>query len=108
MTENRLIRKLTVAIEAPLYLLIFPYFINFCLFASGFDTDTLIQLAVIGTLLSLVPLVLGITLRNRRLKRLLSYSKSTNIEEISNLKKGLLEHPRWEGNVILIRWSVSI
>ncbi|ABZ93566.1 Methyl-accepting chemotaxis protein [Leptospira biflexa serovar Patoc strain 'Patoc 1 (Ames)'] len=108
MTENRLIRKLTVAIEAPLYLLIFPYFINFCLFASGFDTDTLIQLAVIGTLLSLVPLVLGITLRNRRLKRLLSYSKSSNIEEISNLKKGLLEHPRWEGNVILIRWSVSI
>ncbi|XDD47486.1 methyl-accepting chemotaxis protein [Leptospira sp. WS39.C2] len=108
MTENRLIRKLTIAIEAPLYLLIFPYFINFCLFASSFDTNTLIQLAILGTLLSLVPLVLGITLRNRRLKRLLGYSHIQSFQEISKLKKGLLEHPRWEGNVILIRWTISI
>ncbi|MCW7508340.1 methyl-accepting chemotaxis protein [Leptospira levettii] len=108
MTENRLIRKLSIAIEAPLYLLIFPYFINFCLFASGFDTDTLIQLALLGTLLSLVPLVVGITLRTRRLKHLLGYSHLTDVEAISKLKKGLLEHPRWEGRVILIRWTISI
>ncbi|TGK87532.1 methyl-accepting chemotaxis protein [Leptospira noumeaensis] len=108
MTENRLIRKLTVAIEAPLYLLIFPYFINFCLFASSFDSETLIKLAIIGTLLSLVPLVVGITLRNKRLKRLLDYSKENDYNTLVGLKKGLLEHPHWEGRVILIRWTVSI
>ncbi|WP_322113310.1 methyl-accepting chemotaxis protein [Leptospira kanakyensis] len=108
MTENRLIRKLTVAIEAPLYLLIFPYFINFCLFASSFDSETLIHLAIIGTLLSLVPLVVGITLRNKRLKRLLDYSKENDYNTLVGLKKGLLEHPHWEGKVILIRWTVSI
>ncbi|EOQ90353.1 methyl-accepting chemotaxis protein signaling domain protein [Leptospira yanagawae serovar Saopaulo str. Sao Paulo = ATCC 700523] len=108
MTENQLIRKLTFAIEAPLYLLIFPYFINFCLFASSFDSDTLLKLAIIGTLLSLVPLVVGITLRNHRLKHLLNYNNDSNIKTLSDLKKGLLEHPHWEGKVILIRWTVSI
>ncbi|MBM9589962.1 methyl-accepting chemotaxis protein [Leptospira sp. 201903075] len=108
MNQNLLIRKLTVAIEAPLYLLIFPYFINFCLFASRFDTETLIQLGILGTLLSLVPLVIGVGLRNRRLKRLLAYSKDTDLKTREGLKKGLLEHPHWEGRVILIRWTVSI
>nr|WP_244288337.1 methyl-accepting chemotaxis protein [Leptospira congkakensis] len=103
-----MIRKLTVAIEAPLYLLIFPYFINFCLFASGFDTETLIHLAIIGTLLSLVPLVVGIGLRNKRLKRLLNYTAEKDNNTLVGLKKGLLEHPHWEGKVILIRWTVSI
>ncbi|TGM59439.1 methyl-accepting chemotaxis protein [Leptospira vanthielii] len=108
MNQNLLIRKLTIAIEAPLYLLIFPYFINFCLFASGFATDTLIQLGILGTLLSLVPLVIGIGLRNKRLRRLLTYTKDTDIKTLEGLKKGLLEHPHWEGRVILIRWTVSI
>ncbi|TGL45198.1 methyl-accepting chemotaxis protein [Leptospira perdikensis] len=108
MNQNLLIRKLTVAIEAPLYLLIFPYFINFCLFASRFETDTLIQLGILGTLLSLVPLVIGIGLRNKRLKRLLAYTKDTDLKTREVLKKGLLEHPHWEGRVILIRWTVSI
>lgn len=108
MTENQLIRKLTFAIEAPLYLLIFPYFINFCVFATNFDAETLIELAILGILLSLVPLVLGIWLRNRQLNRLLRYSHITKEEEISVLKKGLLEHPHWEGKVIIIRWTVSI
>lgn len=108
MNQNLLIRKLTVAIEAPLYLLIFPYFINFCLFASRFDTDTLIQLGILGTLLSLVPLVIGIGLRNRRLRKLLNFTKDTDKLTLEGLKKGLLEHPHWEGRVILIRWTVSI
>ncbi|PJZ44846.1 methyl-accepting chemotaxis protein [Leptospira brenneri] len=108
MNQNPLIRKLTIAIEAPLYLLIFPYFINFCLFASRFEIETLIKLGLLGTLLSLVPLVIGIGLRNRRLKRLLSFSKDTDQKTIEDLKKGLLEHPHWEGKVILIRWTASI
>ncbi|EKJ86970.1 methyl-accepting chemotaxis protein signaling domain protein [Leptospira meyeri serovar Hardjo str. Went 5] len=108
MNQNQLIKKLTIAIEAPLYLLIFPYFINFCLFASRFDATTLIQLAILGSLLSLIPLVIGISLRYRRLKRLLAYSNQTDGKTLEVLKKGLLEHPHWEGKVILIRWVTSI
>lgn len=87
MNQNLLIRKLTIAIEAPLYLLIFPYFINFCLFASRFDVTTLIQLAILGSLLSLLPLVIGISLRYRRLKRLLAYSSQTDGKTLEVLKK---------------------
>ncbi|MCG6142959.1 methyl-accepting chemotaxis protein [Leptospira bandrabouensis] len=108
MNQTSLIRKLTVAIEAPLYLLIFPYFINFCLFASSFEIETLIKLGILGTLLSLVPLVIGIILRNKRLKELLNFTKTSDPNTLTDLKKRLLEHPHWEGRVILIRWTVSI
>ncbi|MDF3818258.1 methyl-accepting chemotaxis protein [Leptospira sp. 96542] len=107
MNQKKLIQKLTLAIEAPLYFLVFPYFINFCIFASDFNEKTLLTMAITGSVLSLIPLAIGVFFRYRRLNRLFSFFHSNEIP-LYQIKKELLEHPRWEGRIILVRWSVSI
>lgn len=114
-TKNESIRwinRLTIKNEIPLYFLSFPYFINFAIFSTNIEFTKLIQIALSGLTISTIPFILGYLLRRKRLSDLLYLlddpDKSIPLAETSRIQNALLQHPFWEGRVIVIRWTLAI
>ena len=114
-TKNESIRwinRLTIKNEIPLYFLSFPYFINFAIFSTNIEFTKLIQIALSGLTISTIPFILGYLLRRKRLSDLLYLlddpDKSITLAETSRIQNALLQHPFWEGRVIVIRWTLAI
>ena len=114
-TKNESIRwinRLTIKNEIPLYFLSFPYFINFAIFSTNIEFTKLIQIALSGLTISTIPFILGYLLRRKRLSDLLYLlddpDKSIPLAETSRIQNALLQHPLWEGRVIVIRWTLAI
>lgn len=111
MKSKSFINKLSLSNELPLYLLIFPYFINFAISGSEIQGSKLIQISGFGIIASAIPFIVGYIFRRIRLGRLLSFLDAEipdNGLDIKKIKLGLLRHPLWEGIVIVFRWTIAI
>ncbi|NCS94547.1 MAG: methyl-accepting chemotaxis protein, partial [Leptospira sp.] len=63
MKSKSFINKLSLSNELPLYLLIFPYFINFAISGSEIQGSKLIQISGFGIIASVIPFIVGYIFR---------------------------------------------
>ncbi|WCL49244.1 methyl-accepting chemotaxis protein [Leptospira sp. GIMC2001] len=106
--SKKILNQLLIMNELPLYLLSFPYFINFAIVASELEGMRLFTIGAWGTLASAIPLAIGTYIRHRKLNPILKFLNEKDSYDYKSIKKQLLNHPSWEGRLILLRWNFAI
>lgn len=101
--DTKFIFTLSLRVELYTNMLVVTLAVYFVYLAGNYDYERLIRLVLYASVISLINMVLGISVRFRRLSNLFN-SLNSKGADYTDIKKRLLTYPVTEGRMICVRW----